>query len=126
MKVNLSNLMVYISDMPRAIGFYQTVLGTPPASQSPGWSQWDLGGGISLGLHPMKGERAKPAPGWTPSFRVVDLKSAGQAAVSAGGTAMGYHDIPGGVILSVLDPDGNQMDLQQDGVTCAERGVVST
>ena len=35
------------------------------------------------------------------------------------------HDIPGGVVFTFTDPDGNELTVQQDGVTCAELGVMS-
>ena len=126
MSAQFSSLMVYIHDMPRAAAFYSEVLGAKPQVESPEWTQFDLGNGAILGLHRAHEAPSKTAAAWTPSFLVDDLKSAREAAVAAGGSALRYHDIPGGVIASIADPDGNQLDLQQNGVTCAGLGVAST
>jgi predicted enzyme related to lactoylglutathione lyase len=126
MNANLSTLMVYVKDMPRAVAFYRQVLGGAPAVESPGWSQFDLGSGIILGLHRARDGHPAPAPGWTPGFNVADLRPSRERALAAGGTIAGeYHDIPGGVVVEVSDPDGNVISLQQMGITCADLGVTS-
>jgi predicted enzyme related to lactoylglutathione lyase len=120
----LNTLMVYVHDMPRAVAFYRDVLGLPLEIESPGWSQFDLGG-VTLGLHMARGEAAMPAPGWVPGFNVADVKAAKERIVGAGGRiAQDYHDIPGGVVLEFQDPDGNHIDVTQMGVSCADLGVV--
>ena len=127
MDANLSTLMVYVKDMPRAVAFYRQVLGGAPAAESPGWSQFDLGSGIVLGLHRARNGHPTPASGWTPGFNVADLRPSRERALAAGGAIAGeYHDIPGGVVLEVSDPDGNVISLQQMGITCADLGVPST
>ncbi len=126
MDANLSTLMVYVRDMPRAISFYRQVLGRAPAVESPGWSQFDLGSGIILGLHHARDGHPAPASGWTPGFNVVDLRPSRERALAAGGKiSEEYHDIPGGVVLEVSDPDGNVISLQQMGISCVDLGVTS-
>jgi predicted enzyme related to lactoylglutathione lyase len=127
MNANLSTLMVYVHDMPRAVAFYRQLLGGAPSVESPGWSQFDLGSGIILGLHHARDGHPTPTSGWTPGFNVTDLPPSRQQALAAGGSIAGeYHDIPGGVVLDVRDPDGNVISLSQMGVTCADLGVKST
>jgi predicted enzyme related to lactoylglutathione lyase len=126
MPANLTTLMVYVRDMSRAVSFYRQGLGAAPTIESPYWSQFELGSGVILGLHPAREGGAAPAGGWTPGFHVEDLRSWRQTVLAAGGTvAMEYHDVPGGVILEVADPDGNLIDAMQEGVTCADFGVAS-
>jgi lactoylglutathione lyase len=120
-----TTLMVYVTDMPRAVGFYRDVLGLPLEMESPGWSQFALGNGASIGLHPRRGGEA-PAPGWTPGFKVDDVRAAKERLVSAGAEiASDFHDVPGGVVLEFTDPDGNVIDITQMGISCADLGVKS-
>ena len=49
-----------------------------------------------------------------------------QRVLSAGASMTGdLHDIPGGVVFTFADPDGNELTVQQNGITCAELGVAS-
>ena len=122
----LNSLMVYVRDMPRAVSFYRDVLGLPIVMESPGFSQFDAGNGISLGLHVAMGETRTPEPGWVPGFNVDDIRAARERVVAAGGRiTLDYHDIPGGVIFELADPDGNRVDVAQMGVSCDELGVVT-
>jgi predicted enzyme related to lactoylglutathione lyase len=121
---NLSTLLVYVHDMPRCVAFYRDTLGLPLKLESPEWSEFELGSGVALGLHKARTGMASAAPGWVPSFRVVDIKAARERITDSGsGTAMEFHDIPGGVVMDVKDPDGNTLSLEQRGVSCADLGV---
>ena len=118
---NLSTLMVYVHDMTGCVAFYRDALGLPMKMESPEWSEFDLGNGVALGLHRARGGDTKPAPGWVPGFRVADIKAARERIMAAGNTvARDFHDIPGGVVIDVSDPDGNTLSLSQMGVSCAE------
>jgi lactoylglutathione lyase len=120
----LSTLMVYVGDMPRAVSFYRDVLGLPLQLESPGWSQFDLGNGAIIGLHVGK---PSTGGGWIPGFEVDDIRAADQRVRAAGASIdHGFHDVPGGVVLEFKDPDGNPVQVTQMGVTCADLGLVST
>jgi predicted enzyme related to lactoylglutathione lyase len=120
-----TTLMVYVRDMDRAVSFYRDVLGLDVEVQSPGWSQFKLGNGASLGLHVAMGE-IDPKPGWVPGFSVEDVRAAKEKLVASGAMiAQDYHDIPGGVVLEFTDPDGNHIDVSQMGISCADLGVAS-
>ena len=123
----LSSLMVYVENMDRAVPFYRDVLGLPLQTQSPGWSQFDLGNGTILGLHVAMAEAGAAGPGWTPGFAVDDVKATKQRLVAAGATiAQDFHDIPGGGVLEFTDPDGNHIGVSQQGTSCADLGVASS
>ncbi len=123
----LTTLIVYVGDMERSVPFYRDVLGLPMQAESPGWSQFDLGNGAVLGLHRSGVEARDRRPGWIPGFAVDDLKATRQELVAAGATiSQEFHDIPGGVVLEFLDPDGNHISAAQEGVSCADLGVVSS
>jgi predicted enzyme related to lactoylglutathione lyase len=123
----LSTLMVYTHDMPRAVAFYRDTLGFKLDMESPGWSQFDLGDGLILGLHHAGPDTPRAAGGWIPTFDVEDVVAAKQRVLSAGaGVAQDLHDIPGGVTFGFSDPDGNEISIVQTGITCADLGVMST
>jgi predicted enzyme related to lactoylglutathione lyase len=122
----LNTLLVYVHDMPRALAFYRDVLGLPLAMESPGWSQFDLGGGLALGLHMARGEMPAPAPGWVPGFSVDDVKAAKERILaSPGDLTQDFHDIPGGVVIEFADPDGNRITAMQQGISCADLGIAT-
>ena len=123
---NLSTLLVYVHDMPRCITFYRDTLGLRLKMQSPEWSEFELGKDLALGLHIAGADSAPPSPGWLPTFRVADVKAAVARVREAGSAVvMDFHDIPGGVVIDVTDPDGNTLSLEQTGVSCADLGVAS-
>jgi len=123
---NLSSLMVYTHDMTKSVAFYRDTLGFKLDVESPHWSQFDLGGGMILGLHPAMANTPQPSGGWQPSFMVDDVVATKQSVLSAGASTTGdLHDIPGGVVYTFTDPDGNELTVQQNGVTCAQLGVMS-
>jgi predicted enzyme related to lactoylglutathione lyase len=123
---NLSSIMVYTRDMSKSVGFYRDTLGFKLDMESPFWSQFDLGGGLILGLHHSNPDTPQPAGGWQPTFQVDDVVAAKQRVLSAGSSMTGdLHDIPGGVVFTFTDPDGNELTVQQDGITCADLGVKS-
>ena len=128
----LSTIICWVSDMERSVSFYRDVCGLTARSISPQWSDFDLGNGVTLGLHPA-GARGQEASGggWTIGFdvdRIADVKARLEAAEA---TIHGdYHDIPGGVILDFEDPDGHALEAMQLGITAEgltrqkERGSV--
>src|SRR4051794_12062564 len=95
---DFTTLMVYIHDMPRSVAFYRDVLGLRLSMESPYWSQFDLGNGIILGLHPAPDDVKAPQPGWVPGFSVDDVVAVKQRISSGtcGSMATDYHDVPGG------------------------------
>ena len=127
---DLNMLMVYVREMPRSVAFYRDVLGFKLQHESPGFSQFDLGGGVNLGLHGMRsgGPVSEPSgqAGWVPSFSVEDVRAAKERVSGSAGRLTGdFHDIPGGVIIEIADPDGNPISVMQAGITCADLGVAS-
>jgi len=123
--MQFTGLMVYVKDMERSVAFYRDVMELPLEMESPGWSQFSLGNGAWLGLHPSR-EAITPALGWTPGFSVTDIRSTKERLQASGSPITGdYHDIPGGVVLEFTDPDGHALNASQMGISCADLGVVS-
>ena len=119
MQPKLTMLMCYVRDLGVSVRFYTEVLGLEPELVTPGCAQLKTGTeGVALGLHPVRpGETVEPQGhrvGWTPSFEVLDLDAARQRLDQVRATHdVEYHEIPGGVILGVVDPDGNRISLEQ-------------
>jgi predicted enzyme related to lactoylglutathione lyase len=112
--------------MPRCVAFYRDTLGLSLQMESPEWSAFDLGTGVTLGLHKAPDTGSRPSPGWVPGFQVADIKAVREKLKAAGSTvALDLHDIPGGVVIDVTDPEGNLISLEQYGVSCADLGVTS-
>jgi predicted enzyme related to lactoylglutathione lyase len=124
--MQFTGLMVYVQDMSRSVAFYRDVLQLPLEMESPGWSQFELGSGLWLGLHQSR-EAAEPSRGWLPGFEVSDIQDTRQRVQASGAAITGdYHDIPGGVVIEFADPDGNKLNASQMGISCADLGVAST
>jgi|SRR5438477_4623788 len=127
MGASLDTLMIDVSDMNRVVSFYRDVVGLPLEMESPGWSSFSLGGGASLGLHGGRMTGGEQRKGWVPGLRVDDIRAARDRVAGGGGSIAGeYHDIPGGVILDLADPEGNVFEVIQHGITCADLGVKSS
>ena len=123
--MQFSTLMVYVEDMTRAVSFYRDAMGLQCEVESPGWSQFALSGGASLGLHVARGP-VKRDGGFVPGFAVEDIRVARERLTAAGAKVMqDYHDIPGGVVLELADPEGNTIDISQMGTSCSDLGVRS-
>ena len=109
----LSTLRCSVADMEALVRLYRDVLGLPLKSESPGWSEFDLGSAI-LGLHRARPDTPRPVGGWVMSFEVDGLKAARSRLEAAGVTIPDdFHEIPGGVTLGIEDPDGNPLDMVQ-------------
>ena len=109
----LSVIRCAVADMEASVKFYRDVLGLPLKSESPSWSEFDLGSN-TLALHKNRPDTPQPAGGWVLSFEVKDIKAARGRLEAAGVTIPGdFHEIPGGITLGTLDPDGNPLDIIQ-------------
>lgn len=121
MVMGLHTTWCHVSDMDRSIAFYRDVLGLKPAILSAYWSQFDLGNG-QIGLHPMMEGASAPlgvvGKGWYLGIQVEDVRVLKARLIDSGTAVPGdYHDIPGGVIITFGDPDGNPIQAIQMGVT---------
>jgi catechol 2,3-dioxygenase-like lactoylglutathione lyase family enzyme len=108
----LDYVYYWVADMDRALGFYRDVLGLRPAGPpNPGWTEFDLDG-RRFALHgAVEGEHVPPRGG-TVAFRVERLDEA-RALLERHGVPIVHEGQAGSMarFLSVLDPDGNAVDL---------------
>lgn len=108
----LSYVIVFVSDMSRAVRFYRDTLGLPLKFESPGWSEF-LNDGTPIALHqagqPGAGARPPEQPGTCRlGFQAVDL-AATHAELVANGVTVVSPPAPAGYGLQqavYADPDG--------------------
>ncbi|HEY1352593.1 MAG TPA: VOC family protein [Ktedonobacteraceae bacterium] len=116
-------LLIYVSDMERALTFYRDILGLPLKFHSPGWSEFN-NGGTPLALHrqlnPQTSHQSTPAghaaAGQATLVFVVDDLQATYEALQARGAdfALAPQKQPTGLTFALLsDPDGFTITLQQ-------------
>lgn len=116
----LSVAICEISDMDRAVAFYEGTLGGVVGHKSPYWTDVQLGG-IRLGLHPSMGKTETSGSGWILCFEVEDLNAFAKKVRHSGvWTSDSYHDTPTGTLMDFKDPDGNLMQAMQVGVKAKE------
>ncbi len=122
----VSIIMGWVSDIDAAVHFYRDVCGLHAVHISKDWSQFDLGNGLSLGIHPGRASAQEVASrehnqGWTLGFEVEDIVAARKRLEEANALIHSdYHDIPGGVTVETADPDGNSISVMQMGITTAD------
>lgn len=94
--------------MARSLAFYRETLGLEPTFVSDHWSDFDLGG-VRLGLHLGSGGPG----GFVPTLACHDLPALKE---SAGSWLQGdYHQTPSGVLITLVDADGNILQVIQPG-----------
>lgn len=125
MVTGLSTTWCQVCDMDRSIAFYRDVLGLTPLMQSPFWSEFQLGP-AKIALHHRIGDGSGPCgedgKGWYLGLVCDDVAALKEAVVQAGGTEHGYHQTPGGVVLTIADLDGNPMQALQPGSKIEDLG----
>jgi len=111
MRVNY--VIVFVSDMKRAVSFYRDVLGLPLKFESPGWTEF-AAEGATLALHSSQmsnpdGEnrRQTPAGRCQPGFRVPNLDEFHRKMVERNVPCLQEpKDVFGARVAQYADPDG--------------------
>lgn len=120
MITGIQDVYYNVSDMDRAIEFYDRALGLKTAERDPYFTALEVDG-LRLGLHATGG---RPVPrvdrdahgahaGATITFRVDDLDAARERLEQGGVEILGASDNPWGRILVFEDPDGNVLKLME-------------
>ncbi len=106
--------MCPVSEMKRSVAFYRDLLGAAPVYESEGWSEFRLPNGVRLGLH--GGASGESRGGFVLGLEVASLVDAKARLEAAGHAVPGEpHEIPGGREITVVDPDGNAIQLMEYG-----------
>lgn len=118
MLTGLATTWCPVTDMDRSVAFYRDVLGLSPGTLSPYWSDFQIGTD-RIGLHPAHDLRHAPGSGgggWRLGLATDDLRGLRASLDKAGAKILeGYHETPGGVVLTFADPDGNPIQAIQPG-----------
>ena len=122
--LKVTNVMCHVTDVKASTKFYRDVCGFKLKSDNDFLTQFDLGNGINLSLHPARGSLKKhdsQSAGWTLTAEVKDIVDARKQLEQAGARmTRDLHDIPGAVLMDIEDPDGNPITLSQPGLTTKE------
>jgi catechol 2,3-dioxygenase-like lactoylglutathione lyase family enzyme len=107
----IQSVFFYVSDMERAVAFYEDLLGLRLVERGDEWSALDCGG-VRLGLH-----RSDAPPGGESgavvSFRVADAAAAVERLRAGGANVGDVQREPFGLLVHLEDPDGNALRLVQ-------------
>lgn len=109
-----------VTDVPRARGFYESVLGLKPSQQfeheGKHWIEYDIGP-ATIAISNMSAENWKPSPdGASVALEVVDFDAA-IATLKDAQVKFAVEPMHTGVcqMAIVLDPDGNALTIHKRG-----------
>ncbi len=110
------NVILYVSDMARAVAFYAERLSTGPVESSPNFALFALPSGILLGLwgrHDVKPEAGAGSSGFELFFPAADRGAVDAAYREWSGRGCAIAQAPEamdfGYSFVALDPDGNRL-----------------
>ncbi|MDE3088624.1 MAG: VOC family protein, partial [Chloroflexota bacterium] len=122
---HLAYTTIYVNDIDKCTTFYRDVLGLPFDYAVPGWTQFKSNG-AALVLHPrLKHEKDQPSASTVHiTFRVNDL-DAEYRRLSAQSTRFlaPPAKVSFGKHATLLDPEGNQIDLMEWATPIQARAV---
>lgn len=99
--------MYYVTNMKQAVEFYRKKLGLSPTSESPEWTEFDMGG-HKLCLHATRPEESPPLNGVL-IFSADDVKKKFEKLKTDGLNVFGLHEIyEGAWTFHMRDHDGNE------------------
>jgi predicted enzyme related to lactoylglutathione lyase len=104
--------MYPVTDMPRAVAFYQDVLGLKKSGvESEYWVEFDVDG-ETFGIGNFE-QVGTPGTAASAAFEVEDIAAHRKQLADAGFEASEPHDLGKCFVSVVRDPDGNQVWLHQ-------------
>jgi catechol 2,3-dioxygenase-like lactoylglutathione lyase family enzyme len=109
------SITLHVSDMKRAVKFYEETLGLEKKYEFSSYAGFECGG-VEIGLIPASGETRKTSLMWpSVEFLVDDVdKFCGRLSRAGVEFIEGLHDEPwGGRQASFADPDGNMLEIAQ-------------
>jgi catechol 2,3-dioxygenase-like lactoylglutathione lyase family enzyme len=120
MLTGVQDIYYNVSDMTRAVDFYQDVLGMKLLSSNEYWSSLEIGG-VTVGLHWTEGDPVPPVPGdahgphagATLTLQTDSFTRDADRLKQSGVKVLGELHEEWGDILVFQDPDGNYLKLMQ-------------
>lgn len=109
--MELVEVVLYVSDMKRAIRFYRDTLGLELDFESEGWTTFRTGA-CTLALHAADDrEQGRGEP--DPTFLVPDAEAERERLVAAGVEVSEIREpVPGLKVFDARDPDGNRFSIE--------------
>ena len=113
--MNFNSILIGSEDPERLAGYYEKLFGKPTWDDG-GYTTWLLGGGaVSVGPH-SEVHGTNPQPGrliW--NIESNDVQGDFERFKAAGATVVrepyGFEEMPGSLIATFADPDGNYFQL---------------
>jgi predicted enzyme related to lactoylglutathione lyase len=113
--MNFNSILIGSEDPARLAGYYEKLFGKPTWDDG-GYTTWLLGGGaVSIGPH-SEVHGTNPQPGrliW--NIESNDVQGDFERFKAAGATVIrepyGFEEMPGSLIATFADPDGNYFQL---------------
>jgi predicted enzyme related to lactoylglutathione lyase len=111
MKLTATMIYYYVSDMDRAIAFYNGVLGLPVSVRfENNWAEMDAGP-VTIGLHPTENGGKPKKGGGTISCNVSDIEKFVSDIKAKGAKVGKIHSPERGKFVMISDPDGNEIHV---------------
>jgi catechol 2,3-dioxygenase-like lactoylglutathione lyase family enzyme len=109
--VELAEVVLYVSNMERAIRFYRDTIGLEVDVESEGWTTFRTGA-CTLALHLV--EQRRPGIGEPdPTFVVADAaEERGRLAAADVAVTQIRKPAPGVRVFDLRDPDGNRISIE--------------
>jgi lactoylglutathione lyase len=120
--MRINYVIVFVSDMRRAVSFYRDILEIPLRFESPGWSEFVTEGAtLALHLSSADGQSASDAHGAAlsgtsrPGLSVADLAAFHKRMVELNVICIQEpKDVFGACVAQYLDPDGLAISVGQE------------
>jgi catechol 2,3-dioxygenase-like lactoylglutathione lyase family enzyme len=109
--VELAEIVLYVRDMNRAVGFYRDTIGLEIEFESEHWTTFRTGA-CTLALH--LADQRKPGIGEPdPTFTVADAAAERERLAAAGVAVTEIREPVTDVqVFDVRDPDGNRISIE--------------
>jgi catechol 2,3-dioxygenase-like lactoylglutathione lyase family enzyme len=110
--MRFDGLMVITRRIDECEGFYEHVLGQPASEHGKGWVQFHLPGDQLLSLHTPWSDELQSEGSSSVLLLSVESVAEESLRMAAQGIAVSEpHEIPGGQVVTVVDPDGRLVQL---------------
>ena len=102
----------YVTDMARAIAFYENAFGLSFVRHGDDWAECTLADGVRFGFHLAHEGAAPQVPGSViVDLRVDDLAASHARLAMLGGRPGDPQDAPAGRFVTFVDPDGYRVQV---------------
>ena len=113
--MNFNSILIGSEDPARLVEYYTKLFGDPTMSEG-GYTGWQLGAGfLTVGPHSEVHGRNQEPGRFIWNIETTEVKEIAERWKSAGATVIaepyGYDEMPGSMIATFADPDGNYFQL---------------